>query len=336
MGRQGAYILGPHGPLLSDREAGFFREADPWGFILFQRNCQSPDQLRRLTDALRASVGRDAPILIDQEGGRVQRMRAPHWREYLPPLDQVERAGEDAARAMYLRACLIGAELRDVGIDVNCIPSCDIATNQTHAFLRNRCYGTSAGQVTANAKATADGLMAAGCLPVMKHAPGHGRASLDSHFELPRIDVPLSELMATDFAPFRALGDLPMAMTAHIVIPEVDPSRPVTQSSEGVALLRQSLGIRGLLMTDDISMNALEGTVVERGQRALQAGCDLVLHCNGNLDEMIALPDALGSMTADAAARADAALAAKRSPEAIDIRALETELEALQAGVSHA
>ena len=336
MGRQGAYILGPHGPLLSDREAGFFREADPWGFILFQRNCQSPDQLRRLTDALRASVGRDAPILIDQEGGRVQRMRAPHWREYLPPLDQVERAGEDAARAMYLRACLIGAELRDVGIDVNCIPSCDIATKQTHAFLRNRCYGTSAGQVTANAKATADGLMAAGCLPVMKHAPGHGRASLDSHFELPRIDVPLSELMATDFAPFRALGDLPMAMTAHIVIPEVDPSRPVTQSSEGVALLRQSLGIRGLLMTDDISMNALEGTVVERGQRALQAGCDLVLHCNGNLDEMIALPDALGSMTADAAARADAALAAKRSPEAIDIRALETELEALQAGVSHA
>lgn len=336
MGRQGAYILGPHGPLLSDREAGFFREADPWGFILFQRNCRSPDQLRRLTDALRASVGRDAPILIDQEGGRVQRMRAPHWREYLPPLDQVERAGEDAARAMYLRACLIGAELRDVGIDVNCIPSCDIATKQTHAFLRNRCYGTSAGQVTANAKATADGLMAAGCLPVMKHAPGHGRASLDSHFELPRIDVPLSELMATDFAPFRALGDLPMAMTAHIVIPEVDPSRPVTQSSEGVALLRQSLGIRGLLMTDDISMNALEGTVVERGQRALQAGCDLVLHCNGNLDEMIALPDALGSMTADAAARADAAFAAKRSPEAIDIRALETELEALQAGVSHA
>ena len=349
---QGAYIVAPEGPDLSPGEAAFFRDADPWGFILFQRNCVDPDQLRRLTSALRDAVGRDAPILIDQEGGRVQRMRAPHWREWLPPLDQVElfssrgRVKSDAdfgaetvsvsARAMYLRGLLIGSELLAHGIDVNCAPSLDIAWPETHPFLRNRCYGTDADIVVATARACAEGLMDAGCLPVVKHAPGHGRATLDSHTSLPRIDASLEELWNTDFAPFRALSDLPMVMTAHIVLPEIDPATPVTLSSEGIGYLRSELGLRGLLMTDDISMGALSGGVADRVRRALRAGCDLVLHSNGDLREMQAVVDATGTMSATAKERADIALSSRRPTTDIDIEALEEEFNALIEGADNA
>ena len=329
----GAYILAPAGPVLSREEAAFFRDADPWGFILFQRNCETPEQLRRLTSDLRTSVGRSAPILIDQEGGRVQRMRAPHWREWMPPLDQVEAlsgpkaASGSAPRAMYLRGFLIGTELIAHGIDVNCAPSADIAWPETHPFLRNRCYGTDADEVIGMARACAEGLMDAGCLPVLKHAPGHGRATQDSHENLPRIDAPLSELEPTDFAPFRALADLPMAMTAHIVLPEIDTETPVTQSSAGIGYLRD-LGLSNLLMSDDISMGALSGEVGTRVSRALAAGCDLVLHCNGNLAEMRIVAEA-GEMRPDAANRADVALAARRTPTDIDISAAEAEFLSL-------
>ena len=333
----GAYILAPAGPTLTPEEATFFRAADPWGFILFQRNCETPEQLRRLTSDLRNSVGRHAPILIDQEGGRVQRMRAPHWREWMPPLDQVElwlgtpdhgdadvRAAE---RAMYLRGFLIGSELLESGIDVNCAPSADIAWPETHAFLRNRCYGTDAPSVSAMARACAEGLMDAGCLPVLKHAPGHGRATLDSHEALPRIDVPLAAFEATDIQPFRDLADLPMAMTAHIVLPEIDADRPITQSAAGIAYLRD-LGLDNLLMTDDISMGALSGNVVERASLAIAAGCDVILHCNGELDEMRSVAE-VGTMTPDAVNRADIALSARRTPIDIDISAAEAEFQAL-------
>ena len=319
----GAYIFAPAGPTLLPEEAAFFRDAAPWGFILFQRNCETPEQLRRLTADLRESVGRPAPILIDQEGGRVQRMRAPHWREWLPPLDQVP-AG---SRAMYLRGLLIGAELLAHGIDVNCAPSADIAWPETHPFLRNRCYGTDASTVATMARACAEGLMDAGCLPVLKHAPGHGRATLDSHEDLPRIDVPLADLETTDFAPFRALADMPMVMTAHIVLPEIDPETPVTQSDAGIALLR-GLGLNGLLMTDDISMGALTGTVRERSQKAVNAGCDLILHCNGDLAEMRSVAE-IGPMTPESGHRADIALARRRTPIDIDISAAEAEFQAL-------
>lgn len=332
----GAYILAPAGPTLLPEEAAFFRNADPWGFILFQRNCEAPDQLRRLTSDLRKSVGRDAPILIDQEGGRVQRMRAPHWREWMPPLDQVEMFCDDqssARRAMYLRGLLIGSELVAHGVDVNCAPSADIAWLETHPFLRNRCYGTDAGTVAAMARACAEGLMDAGCLPVIKHAPGHGRATLDSHESLPRIDVPLVELEHSDFAPFRALGDLPMAMTAHIVLPEIDPKTPVTQSAGGIAFLRD-IGLTNLLMSDDISMGALIGDVRTRSEKALAAGCDLVLHCNGDLAEMRVVAEA-GSMTADAANRAHIALATRRTPIDIDIQAAEAEFLSLIEGAEN-
>ncbi|MDJ0637732.1 MAG: glycoside hydrolase family 3 N-terminal domain-containing protein [Paracoccaceae bacterium] len=343
--RAGAYILAPAGPTLGAEEAAFFRAAQPWGFIVFQRNCETPDQLRRLTADLREAVGRQAPVLIDQEGGRVQRMRAPHWREWMPPLDQVEAFSgtenatksvsefvSNSGRAMYLRGLLIGQELLAHGVDVNCAPSADIAWPETHPFLRNRCYGTDAEMVTAMARRCADGLMDAGVLPVLKHAPGHGRAATDSHEALPRIDLPLAELQNTDFRPFRALCDLPMVMTAHIVLPEIDADRPVTQSPEGIRFLRD-LGLTGLLMSDDISMNALAGDVGTRARAALDAGCDLVLHCNGDLAEMRVIAD-LGEMTDAAGNRADIALAARRTPIDIDISAAEAEFSDLIEGVS--
>ncbi|MGR3513389.1 MAG: glycoside hydrolase family 3 N-terminal domain-containing protein [Paracoccaceae bacterium] len=320
----GAYILAPAGPTLLAEEAAFFREANPWGFIIFQRNCEMPDQLRRLTSDLRESVGRDAPILIDQEGGRVQRMRAPHWREWLPPLDQVP-AG---TRAMYLRGLLIGEELVAHGVDVNCSPSADIAREKTHPFLRNRCYGKYANTVVAMAGACADGLMDAGCLPVLKHAPGHGLAVQDSHEELPRLATRLDYLEHYDFVPFRHLNDLPMVMTAHIVLEEIDPEKPITMSETGIQLLRENLGLKGLLMTDDISMGALSGTMRDRSAKALAAGCDLVLHCNGDLNEMRAVAE-VGTMTPGAANRADVALSRRRTPIDIDIPALEAEFLSL-------
>ena len=231
---------------------------------------------------------------------------------------------------MYLRGLMIGHELLAHGIDVNCAPSADLAWPETHAFLRNRCYGTSARQVTGMARAFADGLMDAGCLPVLKHAPGHGRAGVDSHRDLPRIEAPLAELVETDFAPFRALADLPMVMTAHIVLPEIDAERPVTQSPQGIAYLRDTIGLTGLLMSDDISMNALQGSVEVRGRAALDAGCDMVLHCNGHLTEMEAVAKAAGTMSDAAAKRADIAVRQRRTPIDIDIEALEREFTALE------
>ncbi len=331
---QGAYILAPEGPELSPRESAFFRDSDPWGFILFARNCVDPDQLQRLTANLREAVGRAAPVLIDQEGGRVQRMRAPHWREWMPPLVQVEQGGSD--RAMYLRGLLIGSELLGVGIDVNCAPSADIAYDETHPFLRNRCYGTDPTTVTRMARACAEGLMDAGCLPVLKHAPGHGRATIDSHKGLPRIEARLDILDNCDFVPFRALADLPMVMTAHLILPELDPETPVTLSKAGIAYLRENLGLTGLLMSDDISMDALHGTIGARARAALAAGCDLVLHCNGDIDEMTDLVTHSGLLSGRAAERAESALEARRTPVSIDIPAAEAEFGALMKGEVHA
>ncbi|MEO9823989.1 MAG: glycoside hydrolase family 3 N-terminal domain-containing protein [Paracoccaceae bacterium] len=321
---QGAYILAPAGPDLSPEESAFFKDANPWGFILFARNCETPDQLRRLTSNLREAVGRNAPILIDQEGGRVQRMRAPHWKEWMPPLDQVP-AGP---RAMYLRGLLIGTELVAHGIDVNCAPSADIARDKTHPFLRNRCYGENADVVVAMAGACADGLMDAGCLPVLKHAPGHGLATLDSHKDLPRLSEKLSYLEQYDFAPFREMADRPMVMTAHIVLQDLDADRPITYSPEGITYLRENLNLSGLLMTDDISMGALSGSIRDRAEKAVAAGCDLVLHCNGELAEMRSVAE-IGPMVPEAQERADVALSCRQTPIDIDIPAAEAEFLSL-------
>lgn len=320
-----ATILGGiSGPDLAPDERAFFRDADPWGFILFGRNIDTPERLRRLTSELRETLGRDVPVLIDQEGGRVQRMRAPHWTEWPAPLDQAAN-GE---RAVWLHHYLLGRELREMGIDADCAPVLDIARDETHPFLRNRCLGCDPDSVIRFGRIAADGLMAAGVLPVVKHMPGHGRARVDSHKDLPVVEADLTELDATDFAPFRALADLPMAMTAHIRLTAVD-DMPATASAPVVRLIRERIGFDGLLMSDDIGMQALSGTPAERAAATIAAGCDLVLSCNETLDEMAGIVAAAGAISAQAQRRGDRALAMRKAGEPGDIAALRAELQAL-------
>lgn len=328
-----AAILGLAGTSLTRDEAAFFRQADPFGFILFARNIETPDQVRALAHDLRACVGRDAPILIDQEGGRVQRMRAPHWREWLPPLDHVARVpSESRARAIWLRYRLIAEELRSVGIDVNCAPTADVACAETHPFLRNRCLSADADEVSALAHAAAEGLMAGGVLPVVKHIPGHGRAVADSHLTPPRVTAPLRDLRMRDFVPFRVLADLPIGMTAHVVFDAIDPSRPATISRDAIGTIRQEIGFEGLLMTDDLAMEALSGPVEARVGAALAAGCDVALYCRGDLHGNEAAVTAAGALRGPALARAQRALQRRSAPDSIDTKALEAELEALLDG----
>ena len=324
----GAAIFGLEGTRLSLDERAFFREFDPLGFILFARNVDTPDQLRALTSELREVVGREAPILIDQEGGRVARMGAPHWREWLPPLDQAQQT-HDPARAMYLRYRIIADELRAVGIDANCAPCADIAFPDTHPFLRNRCFAQTAEDVVPLAWAVTQGLLDGGVLPVLKHIPGHGRARSDSHKEIPYVDASEEMLMDTDFKVYKALNDLPLGMTAHVVYRGLGMDAPATTSGEMIALIRKKLGFRGLLMTDDISMNALSGTVSDRAKDAFRAGVDVVLHCNGNLSEMQQIAQVSGTLGQGANWRLENALAQRQPPIATDISALEAELQTL-------
>lgn len=326
--RYGATILAPLGTVLTDRERRFFAQANPFGFILFARNLADGDQIRALTAALRDTVGRRAPVFIDQEGGRVQRLRAPLATDWLPPLDDVARFGAHATQAMRLRYRIIAAELMSYGIDGNCAPMLDVARPDTHAFLRNRCYGETAAQVQEIGVAVAQGLTQGGVLPVIKHLPGHGLAQLDSHKDLPRIDAPRAELDRVDFEAFRPFHDAPLGMTAHLVFKGLN-TQPATIDPVMIDLIRKDIGFTGLLMTDDISMQALSGTVAERGAAALTAGCDCVLHCNGDFDEMHALADHAGVMSGQAQARAEAALIARTVPAEVDIAALHAEREAL-------
>ena len=325
-----AAIFGPAGLAVTPWERKFFRAVNPLGFILFARNVDNPDQLRRLTSDLRETVGREAPILIDQEGGRVQRMRSPHWREFLPALDQMDRA-TDPLRAHWIRNRLIADDLRSVGIDVNCAPLADIAEDATHPFLQNRLYGRDVDSVVAAARVCADAHLAGGVLPVLKHIPGHGRAAVDSHLNLPTVTATRADLTAKDFASFQALNDLPMGMSAHIVFTSIDPRGPATTSPAMIKVIRDEIGFDGLLMTDDLSMQALSGTVADRARAAIAAGCDVVLHCNGDGPEMEAVAHAAGTMTAAAKKRSDDAIALRKPPEIVDISALEAELEALLA-----
>lgn len=325
-----ATILGPEGHVITNWEKSFFLDADPFGFIVFARNIDTPDQLRRLTSDLRDSVGRDAPVLIDQEGGRVQRMRSPHWREYLPALDQMGKA-TDPMRAQWIRNRLIAQELFDVGIDVNCAPLADLVEDETHPVLRNRLYGKDVETVVAAARVCADAFLAGGVLPVLKHIPGYGRASVDSHKDLPTVSALRSALEKHDFAPFRALNDIAMGMTAHIVFADIDPLNPATTSTKMMEVVRKDIGFDGLIMSDDISMEALSGTIDQRAAASIAAGCDIALHCNGKAREMALVASAAGEMTPAAVIRADRALAQRKAPENIDILALIAELEALLA-----
>ncbi|MCB5409296.1 glycoside hydrolase family 3 protein [Pseudogemmobacter sp. CC-YST710] len=331
---RGAAIFGLAGPELLPAERDFFREYDPFGFILFARNVGSPEQLSRLTADLRAAVGREAPVLVDQEGGRVQRLRAPHWREWQPPFDLIAGMADPAlaARAMYLQARLIAAELRASGIDSNCAPVADIARAETHPFLRNRCYGEEAGLVTQIAAAVARGYLDGGVLPVIKHMPGHGRSGMDTHHELPVVTAAPEALLAGDFAPFRALNQLPMAMTAHIIFSAYDAQNPATQSPGMIRVIREEIGFAGLLMTDDLNMEALSGDLGQRTRASLAAGCDIALHCKGDFAQMQQVAAAAGEMGAASLARARAALAQRLQPPAADLAAFSDEFAALSAG----
>ena len=330
-----ATILDCDGLVLTADEAAFFRDVRPWGFTLFARNVDTPDQVRSLCAALREAAGHDAPIFVDQEGGRVQRLRAPHWREYLPALDQAERAGAAAAESFHLRGRMIAAELRAVGIDGNYAPCADLAWPETHAFLRNRCAGTDPAQVSANARAFAAGLMQGGVLPVVKHLPGHGRAHADSHKETPLIDLPRDALEQSDFLPFKALADLPRAMTAHVRLPFLGAA-PATANPAALAMIRDDWGFQGAVMTDDIGMKALTGPFRDRAEAARAAGCDLVLFCNEPLTDRAAVVEGAGALQGAALARAEAALRRRSAPETVDIAALEADLGAMLSRPAHA
>ena len=330
-----AVIYGLDGPALTDREAAFFRAADPWGFILFGRNIEAPDQVRRLTSSLREAVGRDAPVLIDQEGGRVERMRPPYWQTWMPPLDTVLALNKrDAERAFWLRYRVISAELRDVGIDVNCAPVLDIAWPDTHPFLRNRCFGTDPGTVAAHGRIAADAMLAGGVVPVVKHMPGHGRSVVDSHADVPRITATRA-LIEDDFQPFRALADLPVAMTGHLQIDIFGPD-PVTVSTPAISAIRNDIGFEGLLLTDDIAMEALDGAVHERAIAAWGAGCDIVLHCNGKPEEMDAIAEHAAPLSDRAQHASDQALSVRHAQDMVDTASLIAEYTVMMEGVSHA
>lgn len=324
----GATILDAQGLRLSAEEKALFRDVKPFGFILFARNIDTPDQIRALCDDFREAAGHDALITIDQEGGRVQRLRAPLAREWLPPLDHVARAGAGAEPAMYLRYRLIAHELHQLGIDSNCAPMVDLSFAETHPFLNNRCYGSDPARVAALGRAAADGLLAGGVLPVLKHIPGHGRATQDSHFNLPHVSVDPADLLSTDFAPFRMLNDLPMGMTAHLVYDAID-DRPATISPPMMTVIREQIGFDGLIMTDDLSMKALSGSLDHLSTQALGAGCDVILLCNATLDERAEVAEAAGRMGDIAQARAEAALAQRQKPDDLDIQATEADLSRL-------
>lgn len=329
-----AFITGVSGFQLESAERDFIREAAPWGFILFKRNVQSPAQVLALVDELREAAGRaDVPVLIDQEGGRVQRLGPPHWPVYPPGATFGRLYDVDSALGLTtarLSARLIADDLAQLGITVDCLPLADVPVEGADAVIGDRAYGAGPDKVAAIARAVTDGLEQGGVLPVLKHIPGHGRATADTHVRLPMVDTPENELDATDFAAFRLLADLPMAMTAHVVFSAIDPAHPATTSATIIErVIRGRIGFQGLLMSDDVSMNALAGSIAERTRAIVAAGCDVVLHCNGKLDEMQAVAAETPELSGMALARAERALAARRPAVAFDRAAARAELDAL-------
>ncbi len=331
-----AFITGLAGTELSEEERALLRDAQPWGFILFKRNVMGAEQLRRLIGDVRATLGRSAPALIDQEGGRVQRLGPPYWPAYPPGAaygalyDRDRDMGLAAAR---LGARLMAADLAALAIDVDCLPIADVPIAGADPVVGDRAYGTEVGKVAALAGAAAAGLADGGVLPVLKHIPGHGRATADSHARLPVVDTDRATLEATDFAAFRPLTALPLGMTAHVVFTAIDPVAPATISAIIVQdVICDSIGFKGLLMSDDISMGALSGSIAERTRAAIAAGCDVVLHCNGEMAEMRAVAAEAPVLAGEALRRADAALAAKTAPAPIDLAASRTAFLSLMNG----
>jgi beta-N-acetylhexosaminidase len=330
---QRAFITGLSGLTLTVEERAFLREARPWGAILFKRNIQDKQQVAGLVREVSHELGGEAPVLVDQEGGRVQRLGPPHWPAY--PAGAAygrlyDRDPHEALVAARLGARLIAADLIELGINVDCLPLADVPVPGADRVIGDRGYGETPDKVAAIAAAVAEGLADGGVLPVLKHIPGHGRADADSHEKLPTVHASRATLEAGDFAAFRPLRKLPLAMTAHVVFAAIDPVQPATTSATMISeVIRGFIGFDGLLMSDDISMGALSGAIAERTRAAIAAGCDVVLHCNGKLDEMRAVAKAAPELAGEAARRAAAALAVRKSPAPIDLAAARHDFAAM-------
>jgi beta-N-acetylhexosaminidase len=330
-------VYGCQGTELAPDERDFFKDARPFGFILFARNVSNPAQVAALCGQLRKSIGNEgAPILIDQEGGRVQRLKPPHWQNRPAARrfgELFERHADKGREAAYLCARLVAHELRSVGVTVNCAPVLDVPVEGAHDIIGDRAYSTDPATVIELGRATIEGYLDGGVLPVVKHVPGHGRATADSHLALPRVATPLRELSAHDFVTFRSLNQAPMAMTAHVVFEAIDPRRPATTSPKVIrSIIRGEIAFDGLLFSDDLSMSALEGSLGARAKAALFAGCDIALHCNGKLDEMIDVAREAKELAGPALSRAQNALTQLRAPPEFDVKAGEARLHKMLMG----
>ena len=333
-------IYGCAGPALSAGERSFFRNVRPWGFILFARNIETPDQVRQLVADLRETVDdAKAPILIDQEGGRVARLTPPHWRAR-PPAARFgalyAQEPERAREATYLNARLIAHDLASLGINVDCLPVLDVPVPGGHDIIGDRAFAGDPVTVIDLGRTQIQGLIEGGVLPVMKHIPGHGRAGADSHLSLPRVGATAEELSVSDFVTFRSLDTCPIAMTAHVVYDSIDPQWPATTSAKVIRdVIRGEIGFEGLLMSDDLSMKALDGPLSLRAKTALLAGCDLVLHCNGDMDEMKDVASEAKDLEGIGLKRSEAALSHLAAPETgFDPEAAEARLIFLLEGGS--
>lgn len=316
-----ACILGLSGLELTSEERAFFRSTQPLGFIVFRRNIETPEQLKRLVADLKSCVDHEALILIDQEGGRVRRLRPPHWPDYPPAarFAQVANDREEERGLVRLGARLMAQDLFNLGINVDCAPVLDVPQPGAHDIIGDRAYGLTPHDVAVMGRAACEGLLAGGVLPVIKHIPGHGRAGADSHAALPVVDAPLDEILRVDFYPFQVNADMPLAMTAHVLYTAIDARHPATTSKKCIRMIRDTIGFDGLIMCDDLSMNALSGALKVRARASLRAGCDVLLHCNGQMDQMAQVVEEAPKLKGETKRRAEAALKRLlRTPEPLD------------------
>jgi beta-N-acetylhexosaminidase len=320
--KSSAVIFGLSGKEITAEERVFFSKVNPLGFILFARNIDNPEQVKKLVSDLKAIVGWECPILIDQEGGRVARLKPPHWRNSPAMRGFAKIAAEDniekAEEGVYLNYRLIGQELYELGINVDCAPVCDILFDGAHDIVGDRSFGGDVDIVSRLARKTAEGLLDSSVLPIIKHIPGHGRAKSDSHKELPVVDSPLDELLESDFKVFKNLKDMPWAMTAHILYTAIDDKKPATLSKKVISIIRENIGFNGVLISDDLSMEALQGSFADRTKGAIAAGCDVVLHCNGKMEEMSEIAENIFEIDNEAEARVGRSMKLLKRPVLVD------------------
>jgi len=329
-----ACILGLAGTELTPEERRFFSDLQPLGFILFRRNVETPAQVKALVASLKDLVTHDALILIDQEGGRVRRLRPPHWPDY-PPASRFAEVTNDPSEEremVRLGARLMAHDLAELGINVDCAPVLDVPQPGAHDIIGDRAYGLTPQTVAVMGRACAEGLLAGGVLPVIKHVPGHGRAGADSHTDLPRVDTKLEDLLKVDFYPFQVNADMPIAMTAHVLYRAIDKRNPATTSKKCLKIVRDVIGFDGLLICDDLSMNALSGTLEKRAKASLRAGCDVLLHCNGQMEQMKQIAHVTPKLKGEALRRAKAAIGRiLRHAEPLDVAEARARFDVVMA-----